>query len=218
VGSAVAREFAEEGAEVFLSGRSKSNVEETARQIEWGGGIAHAASLDALDGGAVSAYVDAIVQQHGPIDVVFNATGPLARDYGSGKNAVDLSVDQFMVPLVSIVKSQFITARAALRHMVRQHSGVIIILTGSPARAHVEGATAIGAAFGALETLAENLALEVGTDGVRVVCLRTTANIGSRTIRETMDSRAAKMNITQEQSVARIAGLVMHATAGAALD
>jgi hypothetical protein len=43
--------------------------------------------------------------------------------------------------------------------MVEQHSGVIIFVTGSPARPHVPGATAIGAAFGAMENLTANLAL-----------------------------------------------------------
>lgn len=71
--------------------------------------------------------------------------------------------------------------------MVKQRSGVIIFLTGSPARGHVEGATAIGAAFGAIETLMENLAVEVSPAGVRAVCLRTTANTDSRSIQQTMD-------------------------------
>jgi len=91
--------------------------------------------------------------------------------------------------------------------MVKRHSGVIIFLTGSPARGHVEGATAIGAAFGAIETLMENLAVEVSPVGVRVVCLRTTANTDSRTIQQTMDAVASKLNITKDQMVARMASL-----------
>jgi NAD(P)-dependent dehydrogenase (short-subunit alcohol dehydrogenase family) len=153
-----------------------------------------------------------------------------------------------MLPMTTVVKSQFITARAAARHMVQQHSGVIIFLTGSPARGHVEGATAIGAAFGAIESLTENMAIEVGSAGVRVVCLRTTANADSRTIQETMDAVISKAKITKEQAIALIAsynflkvpalvsdtaktavliasdrarmltGTVVNATAGAALD
>jgi 3-oxoacyl-[acyl-carrier protein] reductase len=37
IGAAVAKEFAAEGAEVFLSGRTKSNVEEVAREIATAG-------------------------------------------------------------------------------------------------------------------------------------------------------------------------------------
>jgi NAD(P)-dependent dehydrogenase (short-subunit alcohol dehydrogenase family) len=153
-----------------------------------------------------------------------------------------------MVPLVTMVRSRFITARAAARHMVKQRSGVIIFVTGSPARAHTPGVTAIGAAFGAMETLTENLAFEVSPFGVRVVCLRTLANTDSRSIQDTMDFLASRLSITKEQATTQIAqssflkipatiqdtanaavliasdrarmltGTVVNATAGAALD
>jgi len=207
IGAAVAKEFAAEGAEVFLAGRTKSNVERVTKQIATNGGRAHAAVIDALDDAAVNEYVDGIVKQAGRIDISFNAVGPLAKEYGNGKNAVDLAIEEFMVPLTAVVKSHFITARAAARHMVKQRSGVIIFLTGSPARGHVEGATAIGAAFGAIESLTENLAVEISPSGVRVVCLRTTANTDSRTIQQTMDALAGKMNVTKDQMIARIASL-----------
>jgi len=205
VGAAVAKEFAAEGADVFLAGRTRSNVEEVSRRIASAGGKAHAAVVDALDEAAVDDYIHDIATQTGSVDVVFNAIGPLVHEYGNGKHAVDLSLDEFMVPLITIVKSQFITARAAARTMVKQHSGVIIFLTGSPARGHVEGATAIGTAFGAIETLAENLAVELGPAGVRAVCLRTTANTDSRAIEQTVDFLASQGNATKEQVLARIA-------------
>jgi len=207
IGAAVAKEFASEGAEVFLAGRTKSNLEKVSRQITTDGGRAHVAVLDAADEAAVDEYIDGIVKEAGSIDIIFNAVGPLVADYGNGKNAVDLTIEEFLVPLTTVVKSQFITARAAARHMVRQHTGVIIFVTGSPARGHVEGATAIGAAFGAIETFMENLALELGSAGVRAVCLRTTANVDSRSIRQTVDILADKMNATKEQMIAGIASL-----------
>jgi len=202
IGAAVAKEFEAEGAEVFLAGRTKSNVEEVTKQVTADGGRAHAAVVDALDDAAVNEYVDGIVRQTGSIDIVFNAVGPLVNEYGNGKHAVDLAIEEFMVPLTTIVKSNFITARAAVRHMLKQHSGVIIFVTGSPARGHVEGATAIGTAFGALETFMENLAFEVSPDGVRVVCVRTTANTDSRAIQQTMELLAGRMNTTKDQMIA----------------
>ena len=163
--------------------------------------------IDALDDAAVNEYINGIVKQTGRIDIAFNAVGPLASEYGNGTNAVDLPIEEFMVPLTRVVKSQFITARAAARHMLKQRSGVIIFLTGSPARGHVEGATAIGSAFGAIESLTENMAVELGPAGVRVVCLRTTVNIDSRSIQQTMDILAGKMKVTKDQMIARMASL-----------
>ncbi len=43
IGSAVAKEFAAEGAEVFLAGRTRSNLEPVAKKITEAGGKAHAA-------------------------------------------------------------------------------------------------------------------------------------------------------------------------------
>jgi 3-oxoacyl-[acyl-carrier protein] reductase len=207
IGTAVAKEFAAEGAHVFAAGRTQSKVDDVARQIVAAGGVAQAAVINAIDDAAVDEYFDGIIKQVGRIDAVFNATGPLAREYGNGKHAVDLPIEEFMVPLTTVVRSQFITARAAARRMVKQHSGVIIFLTGSPARGHVEGATAIGAAFGAVESLMENLAVEVGPAGVRVVCLRTTANVDSRTMQDTMDILSGATNIPKDQLIAGMAGM-----------
>lgn len=161
---------------------------------------------------------------------------------------MDLPIDQFMVPLETMVKSRFITARAAVRQMVRQHSGVVILVTGSPARPHVPGVTAIGAAFAAMENLVQNLAFEVSPFGVRVVCLRTLANVDSRSIQDTLEVMAGQLNITKDQAMAQntqsnflktnatvqdtanaavliasdrarmLTGTVVNATAGAALD
>ena len=209
VGAAVAKEFAAEGADVFLSGRTESHVEEVAQEIEASGGRAHVTALDALDESAVDAYVDRVVREAGRIDVAFNAIGPLARDFGSGKLAVDLTVTEFMLPLTTIARSQFITACAAARHMVRQRSGVIMFLTGSPARPHIEGASAIGAAFAAIENLTRHLALELGRVGVRAVCLRTSAMPDTRVIRDTMQGVVTEMNLTEDQANQQLANQTM---------
>ena len=248
IGAAVAKEFAAEGAQVFLVGRTKSNLERVAKQIAESGGAAPIQVVDSLDDLAVNEYVDGVVRQTGKIDIILDAAGPLAKEYGNTKIAVDLPVDEFLVPLQTMVRSRFITARAAARQMIKQHSGVIIFVTGSPARPHVPGATAIGAAFAAMENLSQNLAFEVSPFGVRVVCLRTLANIDSRSIQDTMELVAGQLNITKDQAKARfeqsnflrtlatvqdtanaavliasdrarmMTGTVVNATAGAALD
>jgi NAD(P)-dependent dehydrogenase (short-subunit alcohol dehydrogenase family) len=122
---------------------------------------------------------------------------------------VDLTIEEFMLPLNTMVKAQFITARAAVRHMIKRRSGVIFFLTGSPARGHGEGGTCVGAACGALEILTENLAIEVGPHGVRALCLRTAANMDSRTMHDLSDG-TVQMNVPknqmQEQFAAWLAG------------
>ncbi len=209
IGSAAAREFAAEGAAVFLSGQTKAKVDAVARANQGGGGPCpcRGSRCPRRRHGRRLLYIDDVVEEAGGIEIEFNAVGPLARTYGNGKHAIDLTIDEFMVPVITVLKAQFITARSAARHMLKQRAGVIIFLTGSPARGHVEGTTAIGAAFGAVETLMENLAVELSPNGVRVVCLRTTANVDSRPIQDTMEALAGNMNIPKDQMIARIASL-----------
>jgi NAD(P)-dependent dehydrogenase (short-subunit alcohol dehydrogenase family) len=206
IGSAVAREFAAEGAEVFLAGRTKSKVESVAEQIAAAGGKAHVAVVDALSDEAVDEYVDGVVRQAGRIDIEFNAVGPRFSDLATGKHAVDLTLSEFMGPVTTILKSQFNTARSVGRHMVKQRSGAILFVTGSPVRGHVEGATALGAAFGAIETVMENMAFEISQHGVRVVCLRTTANVDSNQIQQLVEA-ASRGGATKEQIVAGLGSL-----------
>jgi 3-oxoacyl-[acyl-carrier protein] reductase len=205
IGAAVAKEFAAEGADVYLSGRSKSKLEETARNLGVNG--ARAAVVDVSDPIAVDAYVEAIAQETGGIDIVFNAAGPLPQTYGNGKLAVDSTLNEFSVALDQVVKWQYITARAAARQMTKRRSGVILFQTGSPARGHVTGATAIGTAFGAIESLAENLAFEISPTGVRVVCLRTTANTDTVVIQRTAELVAGIQGTTKDQVLGFLANL-----------
>ena len=201
IGSAVARKFAAEGAEVFLAGRTKSTLDAVTRQINESDGRASYAVIDALDDTAVDEYLEQIVGQAGGLDIEFNATGPRIVEYGNGKPAVDLPIAEFMVAQ-TVLTSQFITARCAARRMVPQGSGVIIFLTGSPARPHGPGASGIGAAFAGIENLMRTMSLELSGTGVRAVCLRTAANPDTRTIQDTADAVGNMMNLPREQVLA----------------
>ena len=209
IGAAVAREFAAQGADVFLSGRSRPNVAALANEIDPAGRNAHAAEIDVLDERAVRAYVDGIVRETGGVDIVYNAMGPRATEYGAGKNALDLTVDEFMAPMSTVLCSNYITAMAAAHHMKEQGSGVILFITGSPSRPHTPGASAIGAAFAALENLARSLAIELGPSGIRPVCLRTSAMPDTRTIRDVTRGIAAGLNVSEDQARQSLASNTM---------
>ena len=65
IGAAVAKEFAAEGANVFLAGRTKSKLEHVATQLAESGGRAHINVVDTLDDAAVNQYLDGVVKQGG---------------------------------------------------------------------------------------------------------------------------------------------------------
>src|SRR5262249_47617096 len=136
------------------------------------------------------------------IDIALNATGSQPKDYGNGTNTLELPLEQFLLPLTTLVPSQFITARAAARHMVRQHSGVILFITAIPARGN-PNSSAIGTSFGAMETLLRSLAIDLGPAGVRVVGIRSGAMVETRTIQQSVQRLAQTLGISEAEAVSR---------------
>ena len=121
IGGAVARNFAREGATVFLAGRHLDKVEAVAREIADAGGQADAQQVDALDEAAIERHLLGVVRNAGRIDIEFNAVGlPVVQ----GIPLTDLKQADFVAPIASWTTTQFLTARAAARHMLQQRSGV----------------------------------------------------------------------------------------------
>ena len=169
IGGAVARVFAREGARVFLAGRTLQNLEEVAEEIRSAGGMAEAAVLDALDERAVDEHADAVAASAGSIDVSFNL---ITRGDVQGIPLIDMATEDLLRAVDHGLRSNFITARAAARHMVEQRSGVILALnSGSATLSPMMGST--GPADAATDTFIRNLAAEIGPQGVRVVGIWT---------------------------------------------
>jgi 3-oxoacyl-[acyl-carrier protein] reductase len=198
VGSAAAKELAAQGARVFLSSRTKTRVQELAQAISSRGGTAAAAEVDALDEGAVNRYLDDVVAAAGRIDIMFNAMGPQAVEYRNATSTLELAAETFMLPMTTIVRSQFITARAAARHFVSAGSGVIVFLTASPSQG-LSNTSAIGAAYGAIESLTRSLAVDLGPLGVRVVCVRSMLMAETRVGQQTIELGAEAMGVPKDK-------------------
>ena len=170
IGGAAARAFAREGARVFLAGRALEGLEAVAAGIRSDGGRVEVAQIDALDEEAVDRYVDSVAEEARSIDVSFNV---ISHDDVHGTPLAEMSYDDFARPILSSVRTMFLTSRAAARHMIRQGSGVILAFGGSgdPVRDYYIGGTQV--AFEAVESMRRQLSAELGRYGVRVVTLRT---------------------------------------------
>jgi NAD(P)-dependent dehydrogenase (short-subunit alcohol dehydrogenase family) len=169
IGGAVARTFAREGAKVFLSGRNAASVDAVVDDIVAAGGEADAAQVDALNEDAVEHHVASVIQKAGRIDVVLNAVG---FSVVQGVPLTELRLEDFAHPIVTWTTTQFLTARAAARHMAKRRSGVILTLSASPARVALASTSGFGVACAAIEGLSRTLAAELSPLGIRVVCIR----------------------------------------------
>jgi 3-oxoacyl-[acyl-carrier protein] reductase len=171
VGGAVARALAREGARVFLAGRTPEALDQVAEEISAAGGTAETAQVDALDESAVDEHADAVSRKAGSIDVSFNA---ISHGDVHGAPLLEMPFDEFVRPITAAVRTLFLTARAAARHMVPRGSGVIMAITASTARLTIPEVGGTGVAFDAIESLCRQWATELGPRGIRVVWLRTT--------------------------------------------
>lgn len=168
VGAAVAKSFAREGAKIFLTGLTPTKLKVIADEILYEGGEVETTQLDALDEQAVEKHLNAVIRKTGKVDVSFNAVGISSKET-QHTPLVDLSVGDFLFPIIKYTRSHFITAKAAAKQMMDQRSGVIVMHTANISRVSAPFAGGRGPAWAAMEALCRSLSVECGSHGVRAV-------------------------------------------------
>lgn len=168
IGGAIARGFSREGARVFLAGRTPSTLAQVADDIRAHGGQADTAVLDALDETQVHSAITAVIEAAGHIDVSVNVIG--LSDVQTP--LMDISVGDFLQPIMTAMRTQFLTTRAAARHMIPRKSGVILQFGGGGPQTQ-PGLGGFKIALDAMEGLRRQWAWELGEYGIRVVTMKT---------------------------------------------
>jgi enoyl-[acyl-carrier-protein] reductase (NADH) len=112
---------------------------------------------------------------------------------------VEMDVEDYLRPVETVVRTHFITTKAAARLMKAQGSGVLLFFGGSgePVRDYSIGG--LQTAFEALESMRRQLGSELGRYGVRTVTLRTGGVIDS--IPETFEGREALVASLEEPTM-----------------
>jgi len=172
IGGAVARKFGAEGARVFLAGRTRSKLDAVAKSIVANGGSAEVAEVDALDQRQTEEHADGVAARIGRIDIAFNAIGLV---HIQGTPLQELSFEEVSAPLVGYARTNFLTAKAVAKHMVRGSGVLLMVSTPGSKLAFGAGFIGIGAANATVEVMTRHLAGELGPSGIRVVCLRPDA-------------------------------------------
>jgi NAD(P)-dependent dehydrogenase (short-subunit alcohol dehydrogenase family) len=157
LGSAVATAFDHHGATVHLVARTADEANRASGQATT------ATVLDVFDEVAVEAHARTVVDRAGGIDV---AACVVERGDVPGVRLLDMTVADFTRPLFVGLTATFVTARAVARYMVRQRSGVIVVLNGTAGQ-ELRGGS--GPADAATTVLLRDLAAEVAPHGVRII-------------------------------------------------
>jgi 3-oxoacyl-[acyl-carrier protein] reductase len=176
IGRAAARQLARCGAShVVFADLDPESAVSAAAEIDQ----ARAVGLDVSDSARVNEVVDALVREHGRLDVVIHAAGiddPVAKQmladaFQAGRPFEfigRLSDDSWQRILSVNLDGAFYVLRAAVRHMCAQKSGSVVLVGSSASFDAPVSHPHYSAAKAGVHALAQSVAKEVIAHNVRV--------------------------------------------------
>ncbi len=185
IGREIALLYAEEGADVTIAARTKSEVEAVAEEVRALGRRALAIPSDVTVEEQVNEVVRRTLEEFGKVDVmVNNAGGTLGTSYTTLQ---DTSPQVFQAVLATNITATFMYCRAVVPGMMERKDGVIINISSDMGQEGWKLHTAYSAAKFAIEGFSQGLAAELEEFNIRVNTLRpggpvTTAAMGGRMI------------------------------------
>lgn len=160
IGAATAKRFLSEGASVVLNGRRKEKLEETADGFDSQRILLH--DGDVSDETYVQRLVEDTVAKFGRIDVLVNNAGVAA--FGPILNS---TTEQWRRVMSIDVDGVYFATRTALPHLLKTRGSIVNVSSVSGLGGDW-GGSIYNAAKGAVTNLTRALALELGSQGVRV--------------------------------------------------
>ena len=154
LGQALARGFGAAGARLFLTGRSEAVLAELAKELS-----ARTFAVDLTEDGAARR----LVEEAGRIDTLIINAGTLADGLVAG-----LTDDELARVFELNVMAAFRMLRAALKPMIVNRSGNIVVVSSTAAQRPGAGQSAYASSKAALETFVRTTARETATRGIRI--------------------------------------------------
>jgi 2-deoxy-D-gluconate 3-dehydrogenase len=163
IGRGLVDALAAAGATVAVTARSGSEAEAVAAEVRAAGGLASAHALDVANVAAIGSTVDAVVAQHGRLDVLVANAG-----LGANHPALDVTEADWDELMDVNAKGLFFTCQAAGRVMVAKGHGRIVAISSQASVVGIRDHAVYCASKGAVNQLVRVLALEWGALGVTV--------------------------------------------------
>ena len=166
IGAATARRCLDEGARVVISDQHEARLAAFAAELTvgYGGDRVAAQPCDVTDDAAVTALIGAAVARFGRIDIMVNNAG-----LGGTSSILDMTDEQWHRVLDITLTGTFRCTRAALRQLVAQGDGGVVVNNASVLgwRAQ-EGQAHYAAAKAGVMALTRCAAMDVAGHGIRV--------------------------------------------------
>ena len=163
IGRSIALAFANEGADVCVTARSKDEIDTVAAEIEQTGRKGIAEVCDVTDRRQVGRAIESTVSQLGSIDILVNNAGGGRERTIVGDDDPAVWADVIEVNLLGT----YFTSRAALPHL-KDRGGTIINVGSGMGHQARSGNSSYNAAKAGVWMFTRCLAMEVWEDGVTV--------------------------------------------------
>jgi 7-alpha-hydroxysteroid dehydrogenase len=155
LGGAIARAFADTGADIALVGRTRASLEVVAREVEARGRRCAIVTADVTDPAAAARMVDETINALGKLTILVNNVGGIAGD-DAPRPAMDISEPSWVAQLDLNLTSVWRLTKAAVPRMV--DGGVILNMSSIKAFKPNDGSAAYAAAKAGLNILTTALA------------------------------------------------------------
>ncbi|MBW1771920.1 MAG: glucose 1-dehydrogenase [Deltaproteobacteria bacterium] len=164
-GRAIANGLALYGADIVVTSRTLSTLEETAAEVEKAGRKALPISCDVADADSVNQMVKKTLDEFGKIDILVTCAGIALRH-----PAEDMPIEEFEKVMDVNVKGTLLCCQAVAKDMIKREQGGKIITVGSirGLQGHPAGYSGYGTSKGAVHMLTKQLATEWAKFKIRV--------------------------------------------------
>jgi NAD(P)-dependent dehydrogenase (short-subunit alcohol dehydrogenase family) len=163
IGKAIAKGFAERGAQVVITGREQATLDETAREIIAPGNNVIPMTCDVADARAIERLVPAVLERCGRIDTLVNVAGVNRRMPAERLTEADWD---FIVDIN--VKGPFLLSQAVGKHMLTRAQGSQINIASLNNDRPLNGVLPYAVSKIGMSHMTRSLAMEWGPRGVRV--------------------------------------------------
>jgi NAD(P)-dependent dehydrogenase (short-subunit alcohol dehydrogenase family) len=168
IGSATAKLFARDGANVVVTARRSENLNRLVAEIEGAGGKAIAVAGDIRDEALARSLVETALERFGALDIAFNNAG----SNGEMGPTPDVSLAGWNETLATNLTAAFLGAKYQIPAMATRGAGSVIFTSSFVGHtAGMPGAAAYAATKAGLIGLTQALAVEFGPKGIRVNAL-----------------------------------------------
>ena len=164
IGRAIAKLFAKEGAQVFLTARTAGQLASVAAEIEAEGEQAGFVAADLTREKECEHVVASAKAKFGRVDILVNNAG----HYGPVVPVEEYSLEEFDKVIAVHLRAAFVLSKLVLPEMYARKSGVILNISSLSAKAAYAWGSAYAAAKAGLLGLTRVMAAEAARQGVRV--------------------------------------------------